>query len=233
MPVNPFLPTAARAGSAPALARILPFAAYLFFLFAADMLARLDVEAQQLRWLYPCKIGAVLALLLFFRRSYPELAWRGMRPRLAALAVAAGLLVFALWISLDAGWMKLGSSPGFDPGDGAGGIDWTLAALRIGGAMLVVPVMEELFWRSFLLRWMASPDFQAVNPRQVGYRAFVVTVLLFGFEHDLWLAGIVAGAVYSLLYMRGGNLWAAILAHGVTNGVLGIWIVATGNWNYW
>ncbi|HEU4775606.1 MAG TPA: CAAX prenyl protease-related protein, partial [Telluria sp.] len=145
---------------------------------------------------------------------------------------AAGVTVLLLWINLNAGWMTLGQSAGFDPVTD-GRIDWLLVAARIAGAALVVPVMEELFWRSYLMRWIASARFLQVRPAQLGLRSFVVTVVLFGFEHNLWLAGIVAGAVYSVLYMRSGTLWSPILAHGVTNGLLGAWIISTGHWTYW
>jgi CAAX prenyl protease-like protein len=128
--------------------------------------------------------------------------------------------------------MIFGSPAGFDPRS-EGRIDWLLVAIRILGAALVVPVMEELFWRSFLMRWVAAPNFESVEPSQLGPKSFIVTVLLFGFEHNLWLAGIVAGAAYSLLYMRHRSLWSPILAHAVTNGLLGIWVVRTGNWSYW
>jgi CAAX prenyl protease-like protein len=231
--VKPYLSTAEPAGSAPALARIVPFAVYLFFIFVADVLARLGYSAQDTRWLYGAKILAVSAALMFYWRHYAELAWQGMRASLLAASVALGLLVFVLWISLDAGWMQIGSAAGFDPRGAGGAVNWGLVALRIAGAALVVPVMEELFWRSFLLRWLDSPDFLSVRAAAVSLKALAITVLLFGFEHNLWLAGMVAGLAYSLLYMRSGNLWAAIVAHGVTNGVLGAWIVATGNWHYW
>jgi CAAX prenyl protease-like protein len=231
--VKPYLSTAEPAGSAPALARIVPFAVYLFFIFVADVLARLGYSAQDTRWLYGAKILAVSAALMFYWRHYAELAWQGMRTSLLAASVALGLLVFVLWISLDAGWMQIGSAAGFDPRGAGGAVNWGLVALRIAGAALVVPVMEELFWRSFLLRWLDSPDFLSVRAAAVSLKALAITVLLFGFEHNLWLAGMVAGLAYSLLYMRSGNLWAAIVAHGVTNGVLGAWIVATGNWHFW
>ncbi|MYN07444.1 CAAX prenyl protease-related protein [Pseudoduganella aquatica] len=231
--MKPYLSTAEPAGSAPALARIVPFAVYLFFIFIADVLVRLGYSAQDTRWLYGAKILAVSAALMFYWRHYAELAWKGMRASLLAASVALGLLVFVLWISLDAGWMQIGSAAGFDPRGAGGAVNWGLVALRIAGAALVVPVMEELFWRSFLLRWLDSPDFLSVRAAAVSLKALAITVLLFGFEHNLWLAGMVAGLAYSLLYMRSGNLWAAIVAHGVTNGVLGAWIVATGNWHYW
>jgi CAAX prenyl protease-like protein len=64
-------------------------------------------------------------------------------------------------------------------------------------------------------------------------RAFAITAVLFGFEHDLWLAGIVAGVAYGWLYRHCNNLWAPILAHGVTNGLLGAWIIGTAQWSYW
>jgi CAAX prenyl protease-like protein len=215
-----------------ALPRALPFAVYIAFIFIADMLGRLGVPAAELRWLYAVKIAAVAALLLFYRRRYTELAWRGLDARALALAVLGGVLVWVLWINLNAGWMQIGSSAGFDPRDG-GEVDWLLVALRLGGAALVVPVMEELFWRSFLMRWLDAADFLNVNPARVKINAFIVTVILFGFEHNLWLAGIAAGAVYSLLYMRNRDLWSAVLAHGVTNGLLGVWIISTGHWTYW
>ena len=83
------------------------------------------------------------------------------------------------------------------------------------------------------MRWIDASDFQKVDPAQITIKSIVITVILFGFEHNLWLAGIVAGLVYSLLFMRQRNIWSAILAHAVTNGILGVWIVRGGNWTYW
>ena len=213
--------------------RILPFAVYMAFIAIADVLSRLGVNAEQMRWLYPVKIVAVVAVLLAYRHAYAELAVRKLSLRATLASCGVGALVLVLWISLDAHWMRIGQAAGFNPTDGAGSVDWRLVAVRIAGAALVVPLMEELFWRSFLMRWLQRQDFLNVYPAQVGLRAIAVTVVLFGFEHDLWLAGIVAGAAYSWIYMRTGNLWSPILAHAVTNGLLGIWVVATASWTYW
>lgn len=220
--------------------RILPFLTYVFFIFVGDMLERLGISAASLRWLYPVKIAAVTVLLALFWRHYEELH-RGadMELRRAAagrtvalVTLAAGVAVLLLWISLDAPWMVVGSNEGYDPRVN-GQIDWPLAVIRIAGAALVVPVMEELFWRSFLMRWIEAADFQSVDPSQLGLKSFAITIVLFGFEHNLWLAGMVAGAVYGWLYRRYRTLWSPIVAHGVTNGLLGIWVVATGNWWFW
>ena len=219
-----------------AMVRIAPFAAYLSFFLVGDVLARVGVDAASLRWLYAVKVALVGALLAMFWREYSELRTgsnvKAMRPLVVLTAVAAGIAVFFLWINLHAGWMVIGSSGGFDPRTG-GVIDWALVAIRIAGAALVVPVMEELFWRSFVMRWVDQPDFLRLDPAQAGIRGFVISVVLFGFEHNLWLAGIVAGVTYSVLFMRHRTIWSPILAHAVTNGMLGAWVVMTGAWSYW
>jgi CAAX prenyl protease-like protein len=212
--------------------RILPFAAYLFFIVIGDVLERFGAPPGVLRWLYPVKIALVVVLLALFWRRYAELKPFSLSIPTFATALLTGVVVLGLWISLDAGWMIVGSSPGYDPRvDGR--IDWLLVAIRIAGAALVVPVMEELFWRSFLMRWIDSPDFESVEPSQLSLKSFAITVLLFGFEHNLWLAGIVAGLAYGWLYKRHQTLWSPILAHAVTNGLLGLWVLRTGNWSYW
>lgn len=212
--------------------RILPFLAYVLFIVAGDMLERMGHAPASLLWLYPVKIAVVLLLLALFWRHYEELRHGALGRTVAVAAALAGGAVLVLWISLDAPWMIVGAAGGYDPRVG-GVIDWPLVLVRIGGAALVVPVMEELFWRSFLMRWIESAEFQAVDPSQLGMKSFAVTIFLFGFEHNLWLAGMVAGAVYAWLYQRYRTLWAPIVAHAVTNGLLGAWVVATGNWSYW
>jgi CAAX prenyl protease-like protein len=215
-----------------AWARILPFFTYMLFIAIAELLARWGWIPAELRWLYGVKVGAVVLVLAYFWRHYSELKTFRLAAPGVMLALAVGVIVLALWVSLGAGWMTIGTSAGFDPTT-AGGIDWPLVALRIAGAALVVPVMEELFWRSFLLRWMDAGDFETVEPSQVTIKSVVITSVLFGFEHNLWLAGIVAGLAYSALYMRHRTIWSPILAHAVTNGLLGLWVVNTGSWSYW
>lgn len=203
------------------------------FIAIADLCERLGMTADQLRWLYPVKILAVVAMLFAYRGHYTELAWRTVRLPQLVQAVVLGIVVLLLWVNLDADWMQIGVSAGFNPTDANGRIDWVLVTCRIAGAALVVPLMEELFWRSFLMRWLHRQDFLHVYPARVGLQALAVTVVLFGVEHNLWLAGVVAGIAYSVIYMRSGNLWSAIIAHATTNGVLGAWVVATANWAYW
>ena len=99
--------------------------------------------------------------------------------------------------------------------------------------MLVVPVMEELFWRSFLLRWLERRSFLEVSPARTGRFALLASSGVFALAHDLWLAGFLAGLVYTLLYRRLGNLWYCVIAHATTNLLLAAWVVATRSWEYW
>jgi CAAX prenyl protease-like protein len=224
---------ALRPGAAAGTARVAPFVAYLAFLATGWALGKL-APAADLRWLYAFRIAAAAALLAICWHRYEE--FRVRRPTAAqlALSLAAGIAVFVLWINLDLSWATLpGAAAGFDPRWADGGIDWLLASVRVVGAALVVPVMEELFWRSFVMRWVDRQDFLALSPQAVSLRALLASAAAFGFEHQLWFAGIVAGLVYGELYRRSGNLWLPILAHGVTNGALGLWVLRTGNWGFW
>lgn len=213
------------------IARALPFLAYMAVMALTD-LAALTV-ARDVRWLYAVKIALVAALLFVFRNSYPELrsAARIQAGQLV-LALVLGCAVFVAWINLDFGWLVLGRSVQFNPAS-TGVLDIPLVTVRIIGATLIVPLMEELFWRSFLMRWLDCRDFTQFDPRAVTRFSFALIAVLFGFEHDLWFAGIVAALAYNFLYVYTRNLWLPILSHAVTNGLLGIWVVYGNHWEFW
>lgn len=188
------------------------------------------------RWLYALQVAVVGGLLAWWWREYGELArqtWPTLRE--ALLGVAVGAVVFMLWVRLDAPWMTIdaGAVAPYVPLGTDGRLDGALVVPRLLGATLLVPVMEELFWRSFLMRWIQHPVFEAVAPARVGLKAIVLSTFLFVLAHTLWLAAIVAGLAYAWLYIRTGKLWVAVIAHGVTNGMLGAWVLATGNWQFW
>jgi CAAX prenyl protease-like protein len=221
--------------------RIAPFALFMAFLAAGHF-----IESP---WLPALRGLAAAALLAAFWRHYRELrpvpglsqvcpgsdpGLTRVRPGFWFLSIICGFAVFGAWIALDSGWAVAGDvGTGFAPLKADGSIDWMLAGLRLFGLALVVPVMEELFWRSFLLRWIDRRDFLAMDPRQASFTAFALSSALFALEHTQWLAGLIAGLVYSWLYKKTGNLRVPIISHAVTNGTLGLWILATGNWRFW
>lgn len=219
--------------NSPTWSRVAPFALYMLFMAIVDLVARFAPADFDVRWFYSIKVGLVAILLWILRKQYTELQGASLLGvRSLSGAIAVGVLVFIAWINLDAPWMLLGDqSEGFNPGGGSDAC--LLMATRVMGATLVVPLMEELFWRSFLMRWIHNQNFLNVAPQQVGLVALLVSSALFAIEHTEWLAGLVAGLAYGLLYIRSGNIWVPLIAHAVTNGVLGVWVIYTGNWHYW
>jgi uncharacterized protein len=218
-----------------ALVRVVPFALFIALFALRGVMPADGSWGMDPRWLYGVGTLLVAALLAGWWRDYGELvAQRWPTWRELALAVGVGGAVFYLWTLLDAPWMRLGeATAGFRPVDEQGNVMWPLVALRWAGATLLVPVMEELFWRSFLMRWIERAQFEMVDPQRVGLRAVVLSTFVFMLAHTLWLAAIVAGLAYAWLYIRTGKLWVPIVAHAVTNGALGVWVVFTGNWGFW
>jgi CAAX prenyl protease-like protein len=223
----------------PGFIRTLPFALFILLLAVelgwGTLQPLLPVLADvDERWLYAVKSGVVALALVWLWRHYDEL---GQAPRqLGGLLLAAvlGFAVFGLWINLTQSWMLLGPmGSGFDPRTPEGQIDWGLAGVRLAGSALVVAIVEELFWRSFILRWLDRQDFLRLDPAKISQRALLISSALFALEHTQWFAGFIAGYAYGWLYRKTRNLWLPILAHAITNGVLGLWVLDTGNWQFW
>ena len=221
--------------------RVLPFAVFMGFIGVQEGIVYLvekgwlALSEQQLLFLYPIKALVVFGLLLFFYRRYSELNFGDFR-QLAntALSVIVGLLVFILWINMDWDFATFGESKGFDPTLIADdGVRNSLIAFRLFGAALVVPIMEELFWRSFILRYIINPDFSKVAIGAFTWPSFLIGAAFFGLEHNLILAGVMAGVAYNLLLYRTKSVAQCILAHAVTNLILGIYVLQTGNWQFW
>jgi uncharacterized protein len=225
-------------------ARILPFAVYLSFLAIAQAIPSMTATSltqsgwagQIDLWLYPLKTAAVMGLLIYFWPQYRELKDRIITgPSEAILTIAVGLLVYAAWIRMDWSWAMQGdgAAQGYDPFRMGTGTGIVLAAIRLFGASVVVPIMEELFWRSFLIRYLVSSKYESVALGTFTAFSFIATVVLFGLEHDLWLAGMMAGVAYTGLLYYTKRLWPCILAHAVTNFALGIHVLVTGEWRWW
>jgi CAAX prenyl protease-like protein len=100
--------------------------------------------------------------------------------------------------------------------------------------MALVPILEELFWRGWLMRWLIDTDFQKVPPGTYTPQAFWLVAVLFASEHGpYWEVGLVAGIVYNWWMVRSRSLADCIVAHAVTNGLLAVYVVSGGHWQYW
>jgi len=151
----------------------------------------------------------------------------------AGLGIGVGVLVYVLWVRMDWSWAIQGELTGYNPFQEVSGIGWGLAAARVFGATIIVPLMEELFWRSFLIRWVVNPDFEKVAFGTFPLGFFAATVVLSGLEHNLWMAGMIAGVAYNCLYYQTRRLWPCVVAHAITNFILGKHVLATQEWQWW
>jgi CAAX prenyl protease-like protein len=225
----------------PALPYILPFAIFMVFTGLTGYVP------AGMAWVYPLKTVVVGILLIGFWRFYPEIRSKAPDARAPAeitgiasflLAVVVGFVVFAIWILPDRLGVVIPSfseSSVFNPYNQFQSTGWIICwiGFRLFGSSVVVPVMEELFWRSFLIRYLIEPDFKRVPIGAFSWLSFGVTVLLFGVEHHRWLVGIIAGIIYNLLLYRTKSIFACILAHAITNLVLGIYVLVAHQWGYW
>ena len=192
-------------------------------------------------WFYLAKTLVGAWLIWIVRPHIPEMRWQ-----IGWEAVVVGVAVFAIWVGLGGFFRWLGLDPSFSElklstkswnplvtyGDGSP-LAWFFIGVRIFGATIVVPLLEEVFFRSFLYRYLAKPDFQTVPLGQFLLVPFLVTSAVFGFEHREWLAGILCGFAYQGLVCRKKRLGDAIAAHALTNFLLGLWVVWKGAWSFW
>jgi uncharacterized protein len=217
----------------PAIVRCLPFVVFILALALRGAAS----EHVDTRWLYALQAGASALALAVLWHHYSELrADRRavVRPVQGLLSIGVGLAVFALWIVLTAPWMRLGEpAASFVPVNADGSLQGALIALRLAGAVLVVPVMEELFWRSFLMRWIDRREFLTLAPQRTSMVAWLASSAVFALAHDLWLAGLLAGLAFGAIYRRTGQIWHAIAAHAVANLALGVWVLHERAWGFW
>ena len=215
------------------LAYVAPFAVFLLFL---GMEHALDLPVQ---FAYPARCLAAAAALVVFSRSAVT-----MRPSAPGLSVAIGALVFLIWIGPDLlfgpgyrhSWLFENSITGKAATNIQTGLQHNIAflAVRAAGSVLLVPIVEELFWRGWLMRWIINPDFRKVALGTYAPLAFWLVAVLFASEHgSYWEVGLAAGVVYNWWMIRTKNLADCILAHAVTNGLLAAYVILWGQWQYW
>jgi CAAX prenyl protease-like protein len=183
-------------------------------------------------WVYPLQTILCGCLVIWFRREYE---WRGFVR--AGFAIAVAVVVFALWISPQAFFGFAPRIDGFNPGvfPDQPVLYWSSLSLRFLRLVLVVPLIEEIFWRGFLLRYLIAEDFDRVAFGAFSWLSFAVVTLLFTLSHSMpdWPAALLTGALYNLVAYRTKSLSSCVLAHALTNLLLGLWIMRTQQWGFW
>jgi CAAX prenyl protease-like protein len=112
------------------------------------------------------------------------------------------------------------------------GLALAWVVFRVVGSVVTVPVAEELAFRGYALRRLASSDFEQ-TPLRFTWLSFLLSSILFGALHGRWLAGTVAGMFYACALYRRGRVGDAILAHATTNALIAADVLILGNWNLW
>jgi uncharacterized protein len=184
---------------------------------------------------YAVRVAIVAALAWYYRET-----WKDLRPAPGflgiALAVASGLLVTVLWIGLDGHYPDLpflGHRASFDPTGMTPMGRLGFYAVRLTGLVLLVPLIEEVFWRSFLNRWLIDPDFRRLPIGRVTLMSGGVTSLLFAAAHPEWLPALLTGVMWAWLLHQTKSLSACVISHVVANLALGLYVIQHGAWKYW
>jgi len=214
------------------LAYILPMGTFLLLvqagitwpaLYPAAYVARTLLAALLLVWLWP---------------KYTRIRWNGWY--IGALLGVVGVLQWVLmqhWLQRHFALFRPDPDTVFDPTR-----HFTSAAarrafigVRIAGASLVVPVMEELFWRDFAWRTIAAPnDFKLATIGERDWRAFVIVPLIFAAVHGhACLTAIVWAFMIGGLLAWARSLGACIIMHAVTNLLLGLYVLHSREWAFW
>lgn len=183
-------------------------------------------------WVYPLQAILCGGLVIWFRREYE---WR--RFARAGFALAVAVVVFALWISPQAFFGFPPRLAGFDPGVFSDQpiLYWSSLGLRFLRLVVVVPLVEEIFWRGFLLRYLIAEDLDRVAFGTFSWVSFGAVSVCFALAHSMpdWPAALLTGALYNLVAYRTKSLSSCVLAHALTNLLLGLWIMRTQQWGFW
>lgn len=220
-------------GSLPTLAYVAPFAAYIAMM---GLEHALSLPAE---WLYPLRLLVVSAVLLTISRPYLSL-----RVSQSWASIGVGIAVFLIWIGPDwvfgpgyrHHWIFENSLTGSAKTSVTPYLQLSTAfiAIRILGSTVLVPIFEELFWRGWMMRWLIHKEFLKVPLGYYSASAFWLVAVLFASEHGpYWEVGLAAGIIYNWWLVRTRTLGDCILAHAVTNGLLGIYVVSARQWQYW
>ena len=237
--------------ASPLFARVAPFVVFLLIGFGQGKFG----ESSRY-WFYLAKTLVGASLVWEMWPFVSEMRWA-----LSWEAIVVGVGVCVIWVGLDGHYPTVNellqkylcpvlkrvgleswcaepsaSTKLWNPYQQFGqGSTWASAMVlvRILGSSIVVPPLEEVFFRSFLYRYIAKPDFQSVPFHRFAWTPLLGTVAVFGFEHYQWLAGILCGFAYQWLVIRKDRLGDAVTAHAITNFLLGVWVVWKGAWQFW
>jgi uncharacterized protein len=160
------------------------------------------------------------------------------------LSILVGVIGIVVWIGmwyLDAhflGWFnKIEGRAAFNPFEELKENPtwmWQFLTIRFFGLVLLVPVVEEFFIRGFLMRYIDDPDWDQIPLGTAGKWAILGVFIYAGFTHPSEvLAALPWFGMVTWLYLKTNSIWNCVIAHSITNLLLGIYVVKTGTWELW
>ncbi|MEA1865741.1 MAG: CAAX prenyl protease-related protein [Euryarchaeota archaeon] len=178
---------------------------------------------------YCLRTIAVGYILVRHRSLYTEFA----RWRLDGTSVLIGVVICILWVGLEGLYPVFSSADvHYDPTIFDTTAFGFLVIMRFAGSVLVAPVIEELFCRSFLMRYAIDSEWQNVPIGAYTFGSFAIVTLFFGFSHFRWLPGILTAILLNLLLYRTKNLSSCVVAHATANLLLLAYVVYSGEWGF-
>lgn len=194
---------------------------------------------------YAAKTALTVAAVVFVWPGYRAL----MPIRFGLLATFVGIVGAVLWIvlwTIDlesmlgirdlAGKLGLGMRrSAFNPFEqlASPGQAWAFMALRLFGLALVVPLIEEMFYRGFVMRFVIDRDWPNVPFGKVTPAAAAAAILLPVATHPEMFAAVIWFGLMVLLYAKTKNVWDCVVAHVTTNGLLGLYVITSENPAAW
>jgi CAAX prenyl protease-like protein len=176
---------------------------------------------------YAVKTIFMSILLLFLAPRY-----KLNRRNMSAFAIPVGIVIIAIWILIDPYYPHLGASE-YNPLLTENLIYFQFL-IKFMGMVFVAAFIEELFVRAFLNRVLINPsNWEAVPHGKFTALSFIMTILFFGFAHYRWLAGLISGTLFNLIYYKTKNIESCILAHAAANSVLFIYVALASSWGLW
>jgi len=114
--------------------------------------------------------------------------------------------------------------------------EWAYAflAIRFIGLILLIPIAEEFFTRGFLMRYIDDPDWDEIPMGLATWKGVTGVIAYGALAHTgEALAAVVWFTLMTWMYLKTKNVWDCVVAHGVTNLLLGLFVILTGTWELW
>ena len=242
-----------------ARAHVTPFAVFMGFMLVLQLVAaKIGWDHPDAPWwrqdpahfIYPVQTLVVLGMLGYYWRSY-SFGWSWKWSSIAVLFGVVGIGFWLLPTTLYDHWGLTGRTTGilrwfgvearrdgFDPGIfESPAAYWTALILRFLRAVVVVALVEEIFWRGFLMRFVCDweGDYWHQPFGRATWKSYLMVTGLFMLAHAPvdYAGAFIYGSLTYLLCVWSKSLGACVIMHAVANFLMGLYIMAYGKYGLW